>query len=641
MNDRADKPSEQGPIARLAELQVVQFISDALRAGQQAVLVTGRGQVSVRAPEAALDPCIGASAQVLHIRPPLPEPPELQEMIAAAAGIAGGREIAPLAMMARLLFADPQPRVILAIDDAHTLSHRSLSYLTQMTELLAPDAPDASVLQIVLAAGPAFLKTLAQPEFESFRNRLVRPGFETFQSLPEGEVDGAFPAPRKRAEGRATAGPANVRNAEPVAASPREHGIMRPAVYVAAGVMAMGCLAAIGYIAFPTFFAGSDPPTVSALNSAAPPAFIAPADPSQSPARLDPKQTGGFINLLIDDLADAVAIGSVESVSLLLERIATLEASASPEGLRLVTAMPDRFAARAIAAAAAGRGDEARRLERFLLLIYPARVRPDLLTASNERSLQSLLKDAPDVAGSSPIGEPPRQSEVAQQPKTPPSGLGLSTEQPGEAGNGDRASSSPNAAAPAPTSVAPGHDVDGAPPATLAGAAPAAPEGPTAPSAEQPGEAGNGDRAASSPSVAAPAAPSSGRRHDVDGAPPAILAKAAPTAADGPTAPAVSGLPTLAPVRVVLNVARDDTGPAGRAAGIRQALAAAGMEVAKLVPVDARRPGPSIGYYFQSDRNAAAGLSHLLEPLLGAVDPVALRMRGDIAEPGTIEIAVP
>ena len=50
-------------------------------------------------------------------------------------------------------------------------------------------------------------------------------------------------------------------------------------------------------------------------------------------------------------------------------------------------------------------------------------------------------------------------------------------------------------------------------------------------------------------------------------------------------APPVAGLPTLAPIRVVLNVARDDVGHHRRATDIRQALAAAGLEVADHVPV--------------------------------------------------------
>jgi hypothetical protein len=107
-------------------------------------------------------------------------------------------------------------------------------------------------------------------------------------------------------------------------------------------------------------------------------------------------------------------------------------------------------------------------------------------------------------------------------------------------------------------------------------------------------------------------------------------------------APPVAGLPNLAPVRVVLNVARDDVGHDRRAVDIKRALEAAGLEVADRVPlVDPQRPGPSVGYYFQSDRNAAAEVSHVLEPLLGAVDPVALRMRGSLPEPGTIEITIP
>src|SRR5580704_7710389 len=479
MSDRADKPSEQSPLARLAERQVVQFISDALRARQTAILVTGRGQVSMRVPEAALAACAGASARTLHIGPPLPEPPELQEMIGAAVEIAGGREMTPQAMARLLRFADSRPAVVLAIDEAHTLSHRSLSYLTLMTELLAPDAP---ILQIVLAAEPALLDTLAQPEFEKFRNRLCRPGFETFQTLHDGRATGAFTGLRKPAHGRATAGPALVQYHYTDPPSPRGHGIARAAVYAAGGVVAMGCLIAMGYIAF-SAFTGPTLPPIPLPNSAA--------------------------------------------------------------------------------------------------------------------------------------------------------------EQLGAEGNGDRAALSPNAAAPAPPIAAPDQNVDGAPPAILAKAAPTAPDGAAALSAEKLGVAGNGDRAALSPNAAAPAPPIAAPDQNVDGAPPAILAKAAPTAPDGAAARVVAGLPTLAPVRVVLNMARDDSDRAPRSADIQRALAAAGLEVSDLIPADAQQLGPSIGYYFQSDRNAAAEVSHLLEPLLGAVNPVMLRKRGSIPEPGTIEVAIP
>jgi hypothetical protein len=479
MSDHADKPSS--PVARLAERQAVQFISDALRAGQRAILVTGRGQVSMRVPEEALAACAGTSARTLHIGPPLPEPSELHEMIGAAVEIAGAGEMTPQAMARLLLFADPRPTVILAIDDAHTLSHRSLSYLTLMTELLAPDAP---ILQIVLAAEPALLDTLAQPEFERLRNRLCRPGFESFQTSHNGGPNGVFSGLRKPAHGRAPAGQTHLRYAySTAAASPRGHGKARPAVYAAGGVVAIGCLNAIGYIAFSALTVGPTLPPIPSLNSPA--------------------------------------------------------------------------------------------------------------------------------------------------------------EQLGAAGNGDRAALSPNAAAPALPSAAPDQNVGAAPPAILAKATPTAPDDPTAPSAEQPGAAGNGDRAALSPNAAAPAPPSADPDQNVGAAPPAILAKATPTAPDDPTARALADLPTLAPVRVILNVARNDSGRARRSGDIRRALAAAGLEVSDLVHVDAQRPGPSIGYYFQSDRNAAAEVSHLLAPLLGVVDPVVFRKRGTIPEPGTIEVAIP
>ena len=116
-----------------------------------------------------------------------------------------------------------------------------------------------------------------------------------------------------------------------------------------------------------------------------------------------------------------------------------------------------------------------------------------------------------------------------------------------------------------------------------------------------------------------------------------MLAEAAPTTPGDHEAQVAVALPALAPVRVVLNVAR---GGLSHAADIQHALVAAGVQT-DLVPVDVRRPTPSIGYYFQSDRKVAVGVSHLLAPLLGAVDPVALRIRGSTPEPGTIEIAVP
>ena len=119
-----------------------------------------------------------------------------------------------------------------------------------------------------------------------------------------------------------------------------------------------------------------------------------------------------------------------------------------------------------------------------------------------------------------------------------------------------------------------------------------------------------------------------------------MLAKATPIAPNDPAARIVADLPALAPIRVILNMARTESGRA-RSRDIRRALAVAGLEVSDLIHVDAQRPGPSIGYYFQSDRNAATEVSHLLAPLLGVMDPVVFRKRGTIPEPGTIEIAIP
>jgi hypothetical protein len=596
MSDRADKPSEQDPIARLAELQVVHFISDALRAGQRAILVTGRGQVSRRipqvsrrVPEAALAACAGASARTLHVGPPLPEPPELQEMIGAAVEIAGGREMTPQAMARLLLFADPRPAVVLAIDEAHTLSHRSLSYLTLMTELLAPDAP---ILQIVLAAEPALLDTLAQPEFEKFRNRLCRPGFETFQTLHDGRATGAFTGLRKPAHGRATAGPALVQYHYTDPPSPRGHGIARAAVYAAGGVVAMGCLIAMGYIAFSAFTGPTLPPIPL---------------PNSATEQLGAEGNGDRAALSPNAAAPAPPIAAPDqNVDAAPPAILAKAAPTAPDGAAALSAEQ---------LGAAGNGDRAA-LSPNVASTHPSAA-PDQNVAAAPAILAKAAPTAPDGAAAA------------------------SPEQLGAEGNGDRAALSPSAAAPAPPIAAPDQNVDGAPPAILAKAAPTAPDGAAALSAEKLGAAGNGDRAALSPNAAAPAPPSTAPDPNVDVAPPAILAKAAPTAPDGAAARVVAGLPTLAPVRVVLNMARDDSDHAPRSADIQRALAAAGLEVSDLIPADAQQLGPSIGYYFQSDRNAAAEVSHLLEPLLGPVDPVLLRKRGSIPEPGTIEVAIP
>ena len=319
MSDRADKPSEQRPIARLSELQTSQFISDALRAGRRAILVTGRGQASTRVPEAALTASGSASARALHIGPPLPEPPELQEMIGSAVGVAGGREMTPQAMAQRLRLADPRPSVILAIDDAHALSHRSLGYLTLMTGLLAAEAP---ILQIVLAANTSLLDTLAQPEFEGLRNRLSRPIFETNANFRGKRAHGVHLGLQRPPMVTPQLSLGTCRMPVRRSFCDRGHGIARPAVRIAL-VAVSECRTTIAYIAL-----GPTPEPIPPLNSDARQKFLAPTGPSQPLAQLAPGQLNGTIDPLIDQTVDAVASGSVELTSTLLERIAKLKSGA-------------------------------------------------------------------------------------------------------------------------------------------------------------------------------------------------------------------------------------------------------------------------------------------------------------------------
>src|SRR5580658_1671036 len=405
MSDRADKPLEQRPITPLAELQVVQFISDALSAGQRAILVTGRGQVFMRVPEAALATCAGTSARTLHIRPPLPEPSELQEMIGAAIGIAGGHEMTPQAMARLLLSADPRQTVILAIDDAHTLPNRSLDYLALMTELPAP-------LRIVLAAGPALLDMLAQPKFERFRNTLYRPGLETFRTFHLGRANAVFSGLQKPAHGRAATGPALAmyQYPDPTTDSPRGHGIARPALYAAAGVVATSCLAAIGYIDFPAYTVG---PT------------SAPA-PSLSAEQLD-AAGGGDRAALSPDAAAPGLPSAAPDQSADVARPA-IPAEAVP------TAPPSALSAAQLGAA--GDGDRAA-LSPNAAALAPSSAAPD---------------QSADAA------RPAIPAEAA--PAAPPSAL--SAAQLGAAGDGDRAALSPNAAALAPSSAAPDQSADAA-----------------------------------------------------------------------------------------------------------------------------------------------------------------------------------
>jgi hypothetical protein len=115
----------------------------------------------------------------------------------------------------------------------------------------------------------------------------------------------------------------------------------------------------------------------------------------------------------------------------------------------------------------------------------------------------------------------------------------------------------------------------------------------------------------------------------------------APAAQDKAAAPVSPDLPAYAPFRVVLTYPRDDKTAAIRTAALQQALQAAKVEVGNLEAIDASLPGPSVGYYFRSDRNAAVDISHKVEPLLGPIEPIMLEPRGEESSPGTIVIALP
>jgi hypothetical protein len=189
---------------------------------------------------------------------------------------------------------------------------------------------------------------------------------------------------------------------------------------------------------------------------------------------------------------DAVArgsfgLGSEGGVLPLLERITTLRASASPDGLKLVIAMPDRFAARAGAAAAAGRIDEARRLEQFFGRVDSSTARPDHLTASNQAdgSFQSPRAAVPDASNANAAGVPSQQVDIALAPALPPSGSATSAGQLGAA-DADRAAFPQNVAALAPPNAALDQSFDATRPAKLAKAAPNALRKSEAPSGSAP-----------------------------------------------------------------------------------------------------------------------------------------------------------
>jgi hypothetical protein len=336
MSDPADKLSAQGPIVASRAERQVQCICDALRAGQRTIVVICRDPHPTRIPDAALAACASSTSRVLRIGRPLPELLELQEIIGAAAGVAGGRGMAPQALARLLQTAEPRQSVVLVIDDADSLPRQSLYYLAQM-QMLNVLAMDAPALQIVFAARPALLERLSHPDFETFRNRITLAGGVTEPSLERVQQEGEpvfYPDTRRNKdleqdndskngdlalghENTPSIAPRSVQ-LPPLPTAPRRLGLESgriaprpPVAYKAAVVLAMSCLVTMSYVAF-LFF--SDDPTQSsapAARSDVPQEFA--AAPGSSPsAPLDPRQTDKVIASLIDREIAAAAAGRLE-----------------------------------------------------------------------------------------------------------------------------------------------------------------------------------------------------------------------------------------------------------------------------------------------------------------------------------------
>jgi hypothetical protein len=229
-------------------------------------------------------------------------------------------------------------------------------------------------------------------------------------------------------------------------------------VKTAAAILAVGALVGIGYLVFLA--------PAPSVKSGAPQELTAAAVPSLSAPPLNPRQTDEVIAALIDKAEAAIAQGSFGSgpdddVGMLLDRIGTLAANASPVGRKLVMGIPERFSAKARVAASAGRVEEARRLEQF----------------SHFRVITPPTTPA-GFAGANPKDAPPQQVEAPLAQALPPSGS------PPRAGQGDAADETgrpilfPKVAAPAAPDALPDLPVDATPQAQVAmvpnGAAPVA-----------------------------------------------------------------------------------------------------------------------------------------------------------------------
>jgi hypothetical protein len=275
-----------------AERQVVQGIRGALRAEHRAILLIDQDSGSVRIPDAALIGCTSAD-RLLRIGPPLPQPPELKEVIASAAGIVAAGGISPKGMARLLLISDPKQPVVLAIDDADRLPRESLFFLAQLSDsvasLSASMAKEGPALQIVLAARTALREILSQPDFRSFQSRITLVG-----ELPE-----TLPV---RLGPRAIA-PQAVRLV-PAPPAPRRLGHLvggvvhtAPGAYGAAAAFAVGglVLALLAFVYGPALLPGRS------VNSGAPRELPAAAGRSPTATPLGVQETDKAITTLMPD----------------------------------------------------------------------------------------------------------------------------------------------------------------------------------------------------------------------------------------------------------------------------------------------------------------------------------------------------
>ncbi len=224
--------------------------------------------------------------------------------------------------------------MVLVIDDADSLPRQSLYYLAQMLNVLAIDAP---ALQIVFAGRPALLERLSHPDFETFRNRITLAGGATEPSLervqqeeelvfyPDTQRNNDLEQDNDSKKGDLVLRHENTpliapRSAQvtPLPTARRLLGLQSggiahrpPVAYKVAAVLAMSCLVTISYVGLLVF---SDAPTQSSAPAARPGArqeFA--AAPGHSPsAPLDPRQTDKVIASLIDQATAAAAAGRVE-----------------------------------------------------------------------------------------------------------------------------------------------------------------------------------------------------------------------------------------------------------------------------------------------------------------------------------------